>query len=67
MDTVTDPVQAVKALKLLNRMPIWLIRVALPFLTWLGSRSTARYVLLIARRETVQKKFGLKCRERTIL
>ncbi|MEX2488748.1 MAG: phosphotransferase [Pseudomonadales bacterium] len=47
MDLSTDPHHTLKALKWVNRMPIWLIRPALPLLGWLGRRKTNRYILII--------------------
>ena len=52
MDRATDPEQTIKALRLLNRFPMWLIRAMLPLLNWLSSRSTHRYVLLIESLES---------------
>lgn len=51
MDSVSDPVKAAKAFKLLNRLPIWVIRTIFPLMNWLGGHSTTRYVLLIENLE----------------
>lgn len=51
MDSVTDPERTIKALKLMDRMPVWLIRTMLPVLNWLGSRAVHRYVLLLENLE----------------
>ena len=47
MDNASDPAKTVRALELLDRMPLWLIRRVLPLMSWLGGRSTSRYVLLL--------------------
>lgn len=52
MDDISDPAKTVRALILLNRLPIWLIRRIVPLFNWLGSRSTSRYVLLIESLES---------------
>lgn len=51
MDTNTDPERTIKALRFLDRFPIWMISACLPLLNWLSSRTTYRYVLLIENLE----------------
>lgn len=51
MDADTDPEQTIKALKMLDRMPMWLMRASLPFMNWLNSRTTYRFALLIENLE----------------
>lgn len=47
MDISRDPETGLKAIKVLNRMPLWLIRAMLPLLNWANGRATWHYILLI--------------------
>ncbi|MBD3649197.1 MAG: phosphotransferase, partial [Pseudomonadales bacterium] len=51
MELVTDPEETIRMLTWLNRMPLWLIRSALPMLNWVSSRNIYSYVLLIENLE----------------
>lgn len=47
MDVTTDPRHTLKALELVDRLPIWLIRSALPAVNWLTGREDNRFILII--------------------
>lgn len=47
MDMGGDPAQALKAIKLMNKLPLWLIRAVMPLANWANGRKTSRYVLMI--------------------
>ncbi len=39
--------QAQRALRLLSRIPVWILRILYPVFLWLAGRSTRRYILLL--------------------
>ena len=43
----TDPEQAVRLLQLMNRLPLWLVKLILPLAILLAGRGKQRYVLLL--------------------
>ncbi len=47
MEVMTDPAKALKDLRLMHKMPLWLIRMLLPLMNWINSKKVARYVLMI--------------------
>jgi hypothetical protein len=47
MDATTDPEQGLKALKVMNVLPMWMIRFLLPLANWLNGRKITRYVLMM--------------------
>lgn len=47
MDTDTDPEANLKAIKIMDKMPLWLIRLMLPLLNWVNGKKTWHFILVI--------------------
>ncbi|MEX0943200.1 MAG: phosphotransferase [Pseudomonadales bacterium] len=47
MDATTEPETGLKALKLMDSLPIWMIRMLLPFGNWINRNSNWHYILMI--------------------
>lgn len=47
MNTRVEPETGLKAIRLLDRLPMWLIRILLPLINWANGRAEYHYVLLI--------------------
>ena len=47
MDATRDPADVIKLLRLLNKMPLWLIRRLIPLANWMNGRTLLHYILAI--------------------